>query len=79
MNKPRPTPDVKIVHVMADGTRLDSIEGKVIPPSATEFYDTVVKILRNMQHKRAEEAAKEKMKGDESCTEEYRENSKEAV
>lgn len=56
MNKPRPIPDVKIVHVMADGTRLDSIEGKVIPPSATEFYDAVVKILRNMQKKTAEKA-----------------------
>jgi len=53
MNKPRPIPDVKIVHVMADGTRLDSIEGKVIPPSATEFYDAVVKILRNMQQRPA--------------------------
>ena len=51
MNKPRPIPDVKIVHVMADGTRLDSIEGKVIPPSATEFYDAVVKILRDRQKK----------------------------
>ena len=56
MNKPRPIPDVKIVHVMADGTRLDSIEGKVIPPTATEFYDTVVKILRNMQKRSTEKA-----------------------
>lgn len=75
MNKPRPIPDVKIVHVMADGTRLDSIEGKVIPPSATEFYDAVVKILRNMQKK----AAEEKLKGAESCTEESSMTAKQAV
>ena len=74
MNKPRPIPDVKIVHVMADGTRLDSIEGKVIPPTATEFYDTVVKILRNMQKRSTEKA-----KGATQCTEDSSMTAKQAV
>ena len=75
MNKPRPIPEVKIVHVMADGTRLDSIEGKVIPPTATEFYDAVVKILRDMQKKTAED----KMKGEPQCTADSSMTAKQAV
>ncbi len=75
MNKPRPIPDVKIVHVMADGTRLDSIEGKVIPPSATEFYDAVVKILLDRQRRIAEE----KMKGEPQCTADTNTTAKQAV
>jgi len=75
MNKPRPIPDVKIVHVMADGTRLDSIEGKVIPPSATEFYDAVVKILRDRQRRLAEE----KLKGETSCPADSSTTAKQAV
>lgn len=75
MNKPRPIPDVKIVHVMADGTRLDSIEGKVIPPSATEFYDAVVKILRDRQRRIAEE----KLKGESQCPADSNMTAKQAV
>lgn len=75
MNKPRPIPDVKIVHVMADGTRLDSIEGKVIPPSATEFYDAVVKILLDRQRRIAED----NLKGESQCPADSNTTAKQAV
>lgn len=35
----------RVVHIMADGEKRDSIEGVVIPPSMTQFYGIVKNIM----------------------------------
>lgn len=35
----------KVTHIMADGQKRDSIEGAVIPPSMTQFYNIVSNII----------------------------------
>ena len=53
--------DVKVTHVMADGTVLDSIKGHVIPVTdATKpYYDTLYNIALRMSEENLEKKSKE--------------------
>jgi len=46
VKKKNKIPNYKIIHILADGTRVDSIEGKVIPADS-EFYRVYVDIMKN--------------------------------
>ena len=53
--------DVKVTHVMADGTVLDSIKGRVIPVTdATKpYYDMLYNIALRMSEENFEKKSKE--------------------
>lgn len=44
----------RVVHIMADGEKRDSIEGVVIPPSMTQFY----RIVKNIMTRKEKEKSK---------------------
>lgn len=54
IEKNKKTPNHKIIHILADGTQVDSIEGKVIPADS-EFYRVYADIIRN--HSKQEQEA----------------------